>query len=170
MTVGDRVHFRPYCIVERSVIEADVVLGPFARLRPGTILEAGADLGNFIEIKKSRIGRGVKAHHVGYLGDTTVGEGANIGAGTITCNYDGESKHTTEIGARAFVGTNASLVAPLRIGDDAYIGAGSVVTKDVPPGALAVGRAHQVIKEGWAAARRARKAREGFTPPPAPAP
>jgi bifunctional UDP-N-acetylglucosamine pyrophosphorylase/glucosamine-1-phosphate N-acetyltransferase len=170
MTVGDRVRLRPYCVVERSVVEGDVQLGPFARLRPGTVIEAGADIGNFIEIKKSRIGRGVKAHHVGYLGDTTVGEGANIGAGTITCNYDGDRKHRTEIGARAFVGTNSSLVAPLRIGDDAYVGAGSVVTKDVPAGALAVGRAHQVIKEGWAEQRRARKAREASAPPPAPAP
>jgi bifunctional UDP-N-acetylglucosamine pyrophosphorylase / glucosamine-1-phosphate N-acetyltransferase len=166
MTVGDRVRFRPYCVVERSVVEADVVLGPFARLRPGTVIETGADIGNFIEIKKSRIGRGVKAHHVGYLGDATVGEGANIGAGTITCNYDGDRKHLTEIGARAFVGTNSSLVAPLRIGDDSYIGAGSVITKDVPPGALAVGRAHQVTKEGWAEHRRARKAREASAPPP----
>jgi bifunctional UDP-N-acetylglucosamine pyrophosphorylase/glucosamine-1-phosphate N-acetyltransferase len=165
MTIGDRVLFRPYCIVAGSVVEADAVLGPFARLRPGTHIEAGADIGNFIEIKKSRIGRGVKAHHVGYLGDTTVGEGANIGAGTITCNYDGERKHRTEIGARAFVGTNSSLVAPLRIGDDAYLGAGSVITKDVPAGALAVGRAHQVIKEGWAAAWRARQAREAPAPP-----
>jgi bifunctional UDP-N-acetylglucosamine pyrophosphorylase / glucosamine-1-phosphate N-acetyltransferase len=165
MTIGDHVLFRPYCIVAGSVVEADAVLGPFARLRPGTHIEAGADIGNFIEIKKSRIGRGVKAHHVGYLGDTTVGEGANIGAGTITCNYDGERKHRTEIGARAFVGTNSSLVAPLRIGDDAYLGAGSVITKDVPAGALAVGRAHQVIKEGWAAAWRARQAREAPAPP-----
>jgi bifunctional UDP-N-acetylglucosamine pyrophosphorylase/glucosamine-1-phosphate N-acetyltransferase len=164
MTVGDRVLFRPYCVVESSVIEADVVLGPFARLRPGCVLEAGADLGNFIEMKKTRIGRGVKAHHVGYLGDTTVGEGANIGAGTITCNYDGERKSRTEIGARAFVGTNTSLVAPLHIGDDAYLGAGSVITKDVPAGALAVGRAHQVTKEGWVAQRRARKAREASPP------
>jgi bifunctional UDP-N-acetylglucosamine pyrophosphorylase/glucosamine-1-phosphate N-acetyltransferase len=165
MTVGDRVRFRPYCIVEGSVVEADAVLGPFARLRSGTVIETGADIGNFIEIKKSRIGPGVKAHHVGYLGDATVGPGANIGAGTITCNYDGTRKHRTEIGARAFVGTNSSLVAPLRIGDDAYLGAGSVITKDVPAGALAVGRAHQVIKEGWAAARRARQERETPAPP-----
>jgi bifunctional UDP-N-acetylglucosamine pyrophosphorylase / glucosamine-1-phosphate N-acetyltransferase len=154
MTVGDQVTLRPYCVVEGSVIEADATLGPFARLRPGTVIQAGADIGNFIEIKKSTIGRRVKAHHVGYLGDAIVGEGANIGAGTITCNYDGARKHQTHVGARAFVGTNTSLVAPLRVGDDAYIGAGSVITKDVPAGALAVGRAHQVIKEGWAERRR----------------
>jgi bifunctional UDP-N-acetylglucosamine pyrophosphorylase/glucosamine-1-phosphate N-acetyltransferase len=158
MTVGDRVTLRPYCVVEGSVVEGDVTLGPFARLRPGTVIQTGADIGNFIEIKKSIIGRKVKAHHVGYLGDATVGEGANIGAGTIICNYDGVRKNQTHIGARAFVGTNSSLVAPLRIGDDAYVGAGSVITQDVPAGALAVGRAHQVIKEGWIERWRARQA------------
>jgi bifunctional UDP-N-acetylglucosamine pyrophosphorylase/glucosamine-1-phosphate N-acetyltransferase len=164
VTLGDRALLRPYCVAEGAVIEADVKLGPLARLRPGTVIEAGADIGNFIEIKKSTIGRGVKAHHVGYLGDTTVGEGANIGAGMVICNYDGVRKHQTRIGARAFVGTNSSLVAPLTVGEGAYIGAGSVITKDVPPGALAVGRAHQVIKEGWAARRRARRA-GGDAPP-----
>jgi bifunctional UDP-N-acetylglucosamine pyrophosphorylase/glucosamine-1-phosphate N-acetyltransferase len=165
MTVGDQVILRPYCVVEGSVVEADVMLGPFARLRPGTVIQAGADIGNFIEIKKSTIGRRVKAHHVGYLGDATVGEGANIGAGMIVCNYDGVRKSRTHIGARAFVGTNSSLVAPLHVGDDAYIGAGSVITKDVPAGALAVGRAHQVIKEGWAERRRGRPAGVAPTPP-----
>ena len=156
VTVGDRVTLRPYCVLERSTIEADATLGPFARLRAGSVIGAGAEIGNFIEIKKSTVGRRVKAHHVGYLGDATVGDGANIGAGVITCNYDGRpGKHETKIGARAFVGTHSSLVAPLTIGDDAYIGAGSVVTKDVPPGALAVGRAPQVVKEGWHRRRRA---------------
>lgn len=164
MTLGDRVILRPYCVLEGSVVEADATLGPFARLRPGSVIGAGAEIGNFIEIKKSTIGRRVKAHHVGYLGDATVGEGANIGAGTITCNYDGVAKHKTHIGARAFVGTNSSLVAPLRIGDDAYVGAGSVITKDVPPGGLAVGRAHQVIKEGWTVRRRGRKTGAADTP------
>ena len=165
MTLGDRVTLRPYCVVESALVEPDARLGPFARLRAGTIVRAGADIGNFIEIKKSTIGRGVKAHHVGYIGDATVGEGANIGAGTITCNYDGVRKHETHIGARAFVGTNSSLVAPLRIGDDAYVGAGSVVTRDVPPGALAVGRAQQVIKEGWARRRRLRPSAGGESAP-----
>ncbi len=154
MTLGDGVTLRPYCVAERSIIEADVTLGPFARLRAGTVIGRGAEIGNFIEIKKSTIGRRVKAHHVGYLGDATVGDGANIGAGAITCNYNGIEKHETHIGARAFVGTNSSLVAPLRIGEDAYVGAGSVITKDVPAGALAVGRAHQVVKEGWMERRR----------------
>jgi bifunctional UDP-N-acetylglucosamine pyrophosphorylase/glucosamine-1-phosphate N-acetyltransferase len=166
MTVGDHVTLRPYCVVEGSVVEADVRLGPFARLRPGTIIQAGADIGNFIEIKKSTIGRRVKAHHVGYVGDATVGDGANIGAGMVICNYDGVRKNQTHIGARAFVGTNSSLVAPLRVGDDAYIGAGSVITKDVPAGALAVERAQQVIKEGWAERRRGKSA-AAATPAPA---
>jgi bifunctional UDP-N-acetylglucosamine pyrophosphorylase / glucosamine-1-phosphate N-acetyltransferase len=167
VTVGDRVTLRPYCVLEGSVVEVEATVGPFARLRPGSVIGAGAEVGNFIEIKKSTLGRRVKAHHVGYLGDATVGEGANVGAGTITCNYDGMAKHETRIGARAFVGTNASLVAPLTIGDDAYVGAGSVITKDVPAGALAVGRAHQVIKDGWTALRRARKS-AGEPPPAAP--
>jgi len=165
--LSDRVTLRPYCVLDGSRVEADATLGPFARLRPGTLVERGADIGNFIEIKQATIGRGVKAHHVGYIGDATVGEGANIGAGTITCNYDGVRKHRTRIGARAFVGTNSSLVAPLTIGDDAYVGAGSVITQDVPPGALAVERAPQVVKEGWVARRRARpEAEAGPTGPP----
>jgi bifunctional UDP-N-acetylglucosamine pyrophosphorylase/glucosamine-1-phosphate N-acetyltransferase len=159
--LGDRVTVRPYCVLDGSRVETDAILGPFARLRPGTLVERGADIGNFIEIKQATIGRGVKAHHVGYIGDATVGEGANIGAGTITCNYDGVRKHRTRIGARAFVGTNSSLVAPLTIGDDAYVGAGSVITQDVPPGALAVERAPQVVKEGWVERRRARSAPGG---------
>ena len=135
-------------MLDESRVEDDATLGPFARLRRGTLVEQGADIGNFVEIKQATIGRRVKAHHVGYIGDATVGEGANIGAGAVTCNYDGVRKHQTRIGARAFVGTNASLVAPLTIGDDAYVGAGSVITQDVPPGALAVERAPQVVRRG----------------------
>jgi bifunctional UDP-N-acetylglucosamine pyrophosphorylase / glucosamine-1-phosphate N-acetyltransferase len=155
-TIGDGTTLRPYCVVDGSTIEAGATLGPFARLRPGTVVEAGADIGNFIEIKNTRIGRRVKAHHVGYLGDATVGEGANIGAGTITVNYDGVKKHRTAIGARAFIGSNASLVAPVAIGDDAYVGAGSVITRDVPPDTLALERAPQILKEGWSQRRRSR--------------
>jgi len=166
-TLGDRVTLRPYCVLDGSRVEADATLGPFARLRPGTLVERGAEIGNFIEIKQATIGRRVKAHHVGYIGDATVGEGANIGAGVITCNYDGVRKHQTRIGARAFVGTNSSLVAPLTIGDDAYVGAGSVITQDVPPGALAVERAPQVVKEGWTERRRRPRAEAG---PASPAP
>jgi bifunctional UDP-N-acetylglucosamine pyrophosphorylase / glucosamine-1-phosphate N-acetyltransferase len=154
--VGDRVTLRPYCVLDEARVESDAVLGPFARLRRGARIEEGADIGNFIEIKQATIGRRVKAHHVGYIGDATVGEGANIGAGVITGNYDGERKHETRIGARAFVGTNSSLVAPLTIGEDAYVGAGSVITRDVPAGALAVERAPQVVKEGWRARRHAK--------------
>jgi bifunctional UDP-N-acetylglucosamine pyrophosphorylase/glucosamine-1-phosphate N-acetyltransferase len=165
-TLGDRVTLRPYCVLDESRVEADATLGPFARLRRGTLVERGADIGNFIEIKQATIGRRVKAHHVGYIGDATVGEGANIGAGVITCNYDGMRKHQTRIGARAFVGTNASLVAPLTIGDDAYVGAGSVITKDVPSGALAVERAPQLVKEGWTGRRRARPSAEAGVPTP----
>ena len=156
MVLDERIILLPYCVLAGSRVEADATLGPFARLRPGTRVGQRAEIGNFIELKKATVGRGVKAHHVGYIGDATVGEDANIGAGTVTCNYDGVRKHQTRIGARAFVGTNASLVAPLSIGDDAYVGAGSVITKDVPPGALAVERAPQSVKEGWTERRRSR--------------
>lgn len=152
--LGDGVTLRPYCVLTDSAIEAGAVLGPFAHLRPGSVVRPGAKVGNFVELKKTVVGRGSKVPHLSYLGDATVGEGVNIGAGTITCNYDGVTKHQTRIEDRAFVGTNSSLVAPLRIGADSYIGAGSTITKDVPPGALAVGRAPQVVKEGWALRRR----------------
>jgi len=152
---GDRVTLKPYCVVSEAVVEDDATLGPFCHLRPGCHIGQKAKIGNFVEAKKARIGRGSKANHLAYLGDATVGENVNIGAGTITCNYDGRAKHETRIGDGAFVGTNATLVAPLVIGEGAYVGGGSTITKDVPPGALAVGRAPQVVKEGWAA-RRAR--------------
>jgi bifunctional UDP-N-acetylglucosamine pyrophosphorylase/glucosamine-1-phosphate N-acetyltransferase len=155
-TLGDGVVLRPYCVLDGSTVAGPATLGPFARLRPGTIVEAGADIGNFIEIKNSRIGRRVKAHHVGYLGDATVGEGANIGAGTITVNYDGSAKHRTTIGPGAFVGSNVSLVAPLTLGAGAYVGAGSVITRDVPPDTLALERAPQVFKPEWSERRRMR--------------
>jgi bifunctional UDP-N-acetylglucosamine pyrophosphorylase/glucosamine-1-phosphate N-acetyltransferase len=153
--IGDRVELKAYCVLAASVVEEDAVLGPFCHLRPQAHVGARAKIGNFVELKKSKIGRGAKVPHLSYVGDATVGEAANVGAGTITCNYDGVAKHETTIGAGAFVGTNSSLVAPITIGEGAYIGAGSTITKDVPPGALAVGRGHQVIKEGWAA-RKAR--------------
>ena len=162
--LGDRVQLKPYCVLTESVIERGAVMGPFCHLRPNSHVGENCEIGNFIELKKTKIGRKSKAHHVGYLGDTTIGEGANIGAGTITCNYDGVAKHPTVIGDGAFVGTNSSLVAPLTIGKGAYVAAGSVITKDVPEDALAVERAPQVVKEGWAArffaAKRARKPKE----------
>src|SRR5205814_1091457 len=161
---GGRIQLKPYCVLTESVIERGAVMGPFCHLRPNSHVGENCEIGNFIELKKTKIGRKSKAHHVGYLGDTTIGEGANIGAGTITCNYDGVAKHPTVIGDGAFVGTNSSLVAPLTIGKGAYVAAGSVITKDVPEDALAVERAPQVVKEGWAArffaAKRARKPKE----------
>jgi bifunctional UDP-N-acetylglucosamine pyrophosphorylase/glucosamine-1-phosphate N-acetyltransferase len=162
--IGDRVTLRPYCVLDESKVEDDATLGPFARLRRGSHIGSGAEVGNFIEIKQSTLGRRVKAHHVGYIGDAIVGDGANIGAGTVTCNFDGLRKHPTRIGARAFVGTNSSLVAPLTIGDDAYVGAGSVITRDVPAGALATERAPQEVKEGWTERRRSRRTAEGGPP------
>ena len=134
-----------------------VSIGPFARLRPGAKLGEGARIGNFVEVKEATFGAGAKANHLSYIGDASVGDGANIGAGTITCNYDGDTKHRTEIGKNAFIGSNSALVAPVAIGDNAYVGSGSVITADVPADALALGRGRQVIKEGWASRLRALK-------------
>ena len=156
--LGDRVILKPYCVLTESVVEEGAVLGPFCHLRPKSHVGAGAEIGNFIELKKARVGRKTKAHHVGYLGDATIGDNVNIGAGTIFVNYDGAAKHQTVVGAGAFVGSNSSLVAPLTIGEGAYIAAGSVITKDVPADALVVERSPQVVKEGWAARRREKQA------------
>ena len=134
-----------------------VSVGPFARLRPGTKLGDGARIGNFVEVKEAVIEAGAKANHLSYIGDASVGADANIGAGTITCNYDGSSKHRTEIGKGVFIGSNSALVAPVKIGEGAYVGSGSVITEDVPAQALALGRGRQVVKEGWAARLRALK-------------
>ena len=153
--IGDRVQLRPYCVLTESVVERGAVLGPFCHLRPRSHVGENCEIGNFIELKKARVGRKTKAHHVGYLGDVEIGEGANIGAGTIFVNYDGAAKHTTIVGDGAFVGSNTSIVAPVTIGPGAYVAAGSVITKDVPADALAVERAQQTVKEGWAARRRA---------------
>jgi bifunctional UDP-N-acetylglucosamine pyrophosphorylase / glucosamine-1-phosphate N-acetyltransferase len=149
----------PYCVLRDSVIEDAATLGPFCHLRPLSHVGPKAKVGNFVELKKSTIGRGSKVPHLSYVGDATVGEGVNVGAGTITCNYDGVNKHETKIDDHAFIGTNTSRVAPVTVGEGAYIGAGSTITKDVPPGALAVGRAPQIVKDGWAA-RKARKREE----------
>src|SRR5947209_14709434 len=157
--VGDRVTLKPSCVLSESVVEDAATLGPFCHLRPLSHVGPKARVGNFVELKKSRIGRGSKVPHLSYVGDATVGEDVNIGAGTITCNYDGVAKHQTTIGDGAFIGTNTSLVAPVTVGEGAYIGAGSTIAKDVPPGALAVGRAQQIVKEGWAA-RKAKKREE----------
>ncbi|MGH9415846.1 MAG: bifunctional UDP-N-acetylglucosamine diphosphorylase/glucosamine-1-phosphate N-acetyltransferase GlmU [Terriglobales bacterium] len=153
--ISDGVTVRPHCVLESARVESGATLGPFTRLREGAHIGAGAHIGNFVEVKKSRVGRGSKANHLAYLGDATIGEGANIGAGTITCNYDGAAKHATAIGDGAFIGSNATLVAPVEIGAGAYVAAGSVITESVPADALALGRARQAAKPGWAARRRA---------------
>ncbi len=149
VSVDDGATIKSFSHLEGAHVGKGARVGPFARLRPGAVLERDVHIGNFVEVKAATIEAGAKANHLAYIGDARVGEGANIGAGTITCNYDGTHKHHTDIGKRAFIGTNSSLVAPIKIGDDAYIGSGSVLTKDVPAGALAVARAKQVIKEGW---------------------
>jgi bifunctional UDP-N-acetylglucosamine pyrophosphorylase/glucosamine-1-phosphate N-acetyltransferase len=155
--LGDDVLVQQGCVLSESTIENGARIGPFAHLRPGSEIGAGAHVGNFVETKQARLGRGAKANHLTYLGDSEIGEGTNIGAGTITCNYDGVNKHRTRIGKNAFVGSDSTLVAPVSVGDGAYIGAGSCITKDVPANALAVGRGRQIIKENWAAERRARR-------------
>ena len=158
MIVGDGVTIRQGCILEQSEIRAGAQVGPYAHLRPQSLVEEEAHVGNFVELKKTRMGRGAKANHLAYLGDSEIGAEANVGAGTIVCNYDGVAKHSTHIGKGAFVGSNAVLVAPLTVGAGAYVAAGSCVTENVPDEALAVGRARQVTKPGWARTRRARTA------------
>jgi bifunctional UDP-N-acetylglucosamine pyrophosphorylase/glucosamine-1-phosphate N-acetyltransferase len=158
VTVDDGATIRAFSHLEGAHVGKGARVGPYARLRPGAKLGEDVHIGNFVEVKESTIEAGAKANHLAYIGDARVGAGANIGAGTITCNYDGMAKHRTDIGKGAFIGTNSSLVAPVKIGDNAYIGSGSVITKDVPAGALAVARARQVIKEGWAKRLRQVKA------------
>ena len=158
-SVGDQVLIRQSCILSDSSVAAGAKIGPFAHLRPGSEIGEEAHIGNFVETKKARIGKRAKASHLTYLGDAEVGEGTNIGAGVITCNYDGVQKHPTRIGKNAFVGSDSTLVAPVTVEDGAFIGAASCITKNVPADALAVGRARQVTKEGWATARRARQKR-----------
>ncbi|MEO8505271.1 MAG: bifunctional UDP-N-acetylglucosamine diphosphorylase/glucosamine-1-phosphate N-acetyltransferase GlmU [Acidobacteriota bacterium] len=152
-TLADDATVWPYSVLDGATLERGSQAGPFARLRPGAHLGEGAKAGNFVEVKNSRLGRGAKASHLAYVGDAEVGDGANIGAGVITCNYDGQNKHRTEIGRGAFVGSDTMLVAPVRVGDDATTAAGSVITHDVPDGALGVGRARQRNIEDWAARR-----------------
>jgi bifunctional UDP-N-acetylglucosamine pyrophosphorylase / glucosamine-1-phosphate N-acetyltransferase len=151
VTVGDRVQIKSFSHIEGSKIGAGAIIGPFARLRPGTKLAEDVHIGNFVELKNAEIGRGAKANHLTYLGDATIGAGTNIGAGTITVNYDGFGKYRTEIGEKAFIGSHSSLIAPIKIGDGAMTAAGSVVTSDVAADAIAIGRARQVDKPGRAA-------------------
>jgi bifunctional UDP-N-acetylglucosamine pyrophosphorylase/glucosamine-1-phosphate N-acetyltransferase len=147
---GDEVQIGAFTVIGDSRLDAGAHAGPYSRLRMGSHVEAGAHVGNFVELKKTRLGTGSKANHLAYLGDSEIGAGTNIGAGTITCNYDGIRKHKTKIGSKTFVGSNSTLVAPLEIGDGAYVAAGSVVTRPVPEDALAIGRARQENKEGYA--------------------
>ena len=156
-TLGNGVLIRQSCVLEDSTVADGAQVGPFAHLRPGSEIGENAHVGNFVETKKARLGKGAKANHLTYLGDAEIGEGANIGAGTITCNYDGVNKHVTRVGKGVFVGSDTTLVAPISVGDGAFIGAGSCITKDVPADALAVARGRQITIEGWAAARRARR-------------
>ena len=156
-TLGNGVLVRQNCILEDSTVADGAEIGPFAHMRPGSEIGENAHVGNFVETKKARLGKGAKANHLSYLGDVEVGEGSNIGAGTITCNYDGVSKSPTRIGKGVFVGSDTTLVAPISVGEGAYIGAGSCITKDVPADALAVSRSRQITRQGWAAAYRARR-------------
>ncbi len=150
VVVADKVRIRAFCHIEGANLARGTEVGPYARLRPGAVLEEGAKVGNFVEMKKSRLGKGAKANHLTYLGDAEIGAGANIGAGTITCNYDGYFKYKTVIGERAFIGSNSALVAPVSIGADAIVAAGSAVTRDVADGELRIVRGEQLVKPGWA--------------------
>jgi bifunctional UDP-N-acetylglucosamine pyrophosphorylase/glucosamine-1-phosphate N-acetyltransferase len=160
VVIGEGARIRSFCHLEGAVVGVGSIVGPFARLRPGAVLEAEVHVGNFVEIKEARLGKGAKASHLSYIGDGEVGAGANIGAGTITCNYDGVNKHRTTIGAGAFIGSNTALVAPVTVGAGAIVAAGSVVTRDVPADALTVARGRQIDKPGRAAEIRARLRRK----------
>jgi bifunctional UDP-N-acetylglucosamine pyrophosphorylase/glucosamine-1-phosphate N-acetyltransferase len=155
--IGRGAEIKDHSVIAESRIGELTTVGPFAHLRPGTVLDAQVRVGNFVETKKARLRTGTKASHLSYLGDTDIGEGSNIGAGTITCNYDGEKKHFTKLGKGVFVGSDTQFIAPVKVGDGAYVGAGTTVTKDVPPGALAVARADQRNVEGWVERRDARR-------------
>jgi len=158
--LGDDVIVEPHCVIGNSRLDEHVTVGPFARLRNDNHLKAGAHIGNFVELKKTTVGEGTKAGHLTYLGDAKIGAKSNIGAGTITCNYDGFHKHPTTIGNRVFIGSDAALVAPVRVGDGAYVAAGSTITDNVPAEALGIARGRQVNKPGWAAKQRRQLASE----------
>jgi bifunctional UDP-N-acetylglucosamine pyrophosphorylase/glucosamine-1-phosphate N-acetyltransferase len=165
VSIEDNVTIHANCHFLQAIVRSGARVGPFARLRPGADIGTDAHIGNFVEVKNSIVEDGAKANHFAYVGDGYVGRGANIGAGTIFCNYDGYNKHRTEIGAGAFIGSNSALVAPVKIGEGAYVGSGSVITRDVPPGALALERSEQKVVEGWAekfrTLMRRKKARSG---------
>ncbi|MBP0446515.1 bifunctional UDP-N-acetylglucosamine diphosphorylase/glucosamine-1-phosphate N-acetyltransferase GlmU [Roseomonas sp. SSH11] len=160
VTIEDGVEIRAFSHLEACLVRRGAVIGPFARLRPGTEIGAGAHVGNFVELKAALLGEGAKANHLSYIGDASIGAGSNIGAGTITCNYDGFAKHRTRVGQGVFIGSNATLVAPVALHDGAFVAAGSTITADVAPDAMAFGRARQEQKEGRAAAFRASRRKE----------
>jgi len=160
-SLADRVTVRPCSVISNSEIACGVTIGPFAHLRDGAVIEENARIGNYVEVKKSRVGRGTKALHLTYLGDATLGENANIGAGTVTCNYDGVRKNPTVIEDGVFIGSGNMLVAPVRIGKGSYTAAGSAITEDVPPDSLAIARSRQVTRERWAKDRGPAKAPAG---------
>jgi bifunctional UDP-N-acetylglucosamine pyrophosphorylase/glucosamine-1-phosphate N-acetyltransferase len=155
--IGDGAIIRPGCVMEEARVGAAAVVGPYSHLRPGSEIGEGAHVGNFVETKKIKLGKGSKANHLTYLGDAEIGAGVNIGAGTITCNYDGFHKHKTVIEDGVFIGSDSTLVAPVRVGKGSYVGAASCITDDVPEGSLAIGRARQIVKEGWVRQKRAKK-------------
>jgi bifunctional UDP-N-acetylglucosamine pyrophosphorylase/glucosamine-1-phosphate N-acetyltransferase len=155
--IADDVLIKPGCVLDEATVSNGAILGPYSHLRPGSEIGEGAHVGNFVETKKIRLGKKSKANHLTYLGDAEIGEGVNIGAGTITCNYDGLHKYKTIIEDGVFVGSDATLVAPVRVGKGAYIAAASCITEDVPPDSLALGRAKQVVKEGWAKKKREKR-------------
>ena len=158
VTVEDNAVIRSFSHLDRAHVGKGALVGPYARLRPGAQLGEDVHIGNFVEVKEATIEAGAKANHLAYIGDARVGAGANVGAGTIVCNYDGVAKHRTDIGKGAFIGSNSALVAPVKIGDGAYVATGSVITQDVPADALAIGRSRQVVKENRAARLRSLKA------------
>jgi bifunctional UDP-N-acetylglucosamine pyrophosphorylase/glucosamine-1-phosphate N-acetyltransferase len=160
VSIGADTEVKPFSLLEEATIGRDARIGPYARIRPGTELADEVHIGNFVEVKASRIAARSKANHLAYVGDSTVGSDVNIGAGTITCNYDGVAKHETILGAGVFVGSDTQLVAPVTVGDGAFIAAGSTITEDVPAGALALSRTPQQTKEGWA--ERRKKVLEGL--------
>jgi bifunctional N-acetylglucosamine-1-phosphate-uridyltransferase/glucosamine-1-phosphate-acetyltransferase GlmU-like protein len=156
-TIADHCTVLPHCVLMDSILERDARVGPYTHLRNNSVLRQGAKAGNFVELKKSTLGRGSKAMHLSYIGDTTIGKHANIGAGTITCNYDGKKKHTTTIGDNVFIGSGTELVAPLKIGRNSTVGAGSTITEDIPDDSLAIAREKQVTKPGWAKKKKKSK-------------
>ena len=153
--VGDNVTVNALTVMDHARVATGAIVGPYSRLRPGSDIGEGAHVGNFVETKKIKLGKGSKANHLTYLGDAEIGDGVNVGAGTITCNYDGVNKHKTVIEDGVFIGSDSTLVAPVKIGRGSYVAAASCITEDVPADALALGRARQITKEGWAAAKRA---------------